>query len=59
MRSTTLALAACLAVLLLPSSHASAQQVGYALHIEPGMGIWVDNPQAEIVAPYAKLMGKQ
>jgi outer membrane protein OmpA-like peptidoglycan-associated protein len=49
--TTTLALAACLAVLLLPSSHASAQQVGYALHIEPGMGIWVDNPQADRFKP--------
>ena len=46
-----LALAACLAVSLTPTSHASAQEIGYALHVEPGLAIWLDNPQASRFKP--------
>jgi hypothetical protein len=46
-----LALAACLATALVPTSRASAQQIGYALHVEPGLAIWLDNPQANRFKP--------
>jgi outer membrane protein OmpA-like peptidoglycan-associated protein len=38
-------------MLLAPAHHASAQEVGYALHMEPGMAVWLDNPQASRFKP--------
>lgn len=46
-----LALVACLATALLPTGRASAQQVGYALHVEPGLAIWLDDPQSDRFKP--------
>ena len=47
----SLALAACLAAALCPSSVATAQPIGYALHVEPGLAIWLDDPQTDRFKP--------